>query len=241
MPPSVKNPTASPSRFSRRQRLAAASCLLALIVGLIIYFWRHANQPFPRSDPNVGKITGVTITGEVTCNGQKMRGGYVIAWQGAPIAYGEVLNGEYSISNAPLGKCILTYSAGPRTTGPSRPPPKDVGGGGGLGGPLAKSGGPPPKDQGPPYEKDTLRKDMGPPKDKKFGPKDKTPTEDQPPKEKEGGKGGKGRAPLPDLAPEERQLVDSAAAKYSDPAGSHSFKVETKKGANTFNLGLLVP
>jgi hypothetical protein len=45
---------------------------------------------------------------------------------------------------------------------------------------------------------------------------------------------------IQELSPEQRQLVKSASAKYSDPIRK-VFELETKKGTNSFNLTLTIP
>jgi hypothetical protein len=225
-------PKSNSTQPSRRIQIGVCVGLAVLIVALVVYFG-GARSPFPREDPNIGKKTDVVIEGTVSCNGQLLKCGYVIAWKGPPVAYGEVQNdGAYRIENAPLGSCILTYS----TTRPKSPNEDDNG-------PLPKELMPPPpddKDAPPkdkflphlPHDKDPAHKGKKPLKDKESLHKMK--------KDLFGSKGPPALVRLQELNPAERQLVEGASRKYGDPIAKQ-FELTTKKGTNSKNLDLSIP
>lgn len=230
------NSQAQPTGLSRRARVGIGIGLLALVIGAVIYFARRGDETV-RSDPNIGKETGVTIEGMVTCNGELMPGGYVIAWQGPPVAYGPVqADGSYKISSAPLGKSILTFSAIP----PGSAIPKLDGEG-----PGGKDFGPPPKDKDFQPKDKAPPKDKGPPpKDKDFPPKDKFHAKDKDMGPKDQGffgmKGDPFAGQQRPLTPTQKQLVDRAGRKYRDPV-KKVFEINAKKGTNSLDLSLTVP
>ena len=221
-----------PQSTSRRTRIAIGLILLILVVGIVVLLNRN-NSTFPRKDPNIGKQTDVVIEGTVTCNGQVLTAGYVVAWQGPPVAFGEVApDGSYRIENAPLGACILTYSATPplstqqNDTGPL---PKDL-----MPTPVDKEA--PPKDGNAPkvpHDKDPAHKDKGPLTNKEDLQKKK--------KDFPGSRSGPPAAVrLQELPPEQRHLVETSSRKYNDPLNK-PFDIVTKKGTNAKNLDLFIP
>ncbi len=221
-----------PTQPSRRVQIGVGIALAVLIVGLVLYFGR-GHSTFPRDDPNIGRKTGVVIEGTVSCNGQPLKCGYVIAWKGPPVAYGEVqYDGSYRIENAPLGSCILTYSmtrpenARQDDTGPF---PKEL-----MPGPPEDKNAP-PKDKSAhhvPHDKDPAHKGKMPLKDKESLHKMK--------KDFFGSKGPPAFVRLQELTPAERQLVEGASQKYGDPTAK-PFELTTKKGSNSKNLDLWIP
>jgi hypothetical protein len=169
-----------------------------------------------------------------------MPGGYLVAWQnGPPIAYCEVReNGAFRMVNAPLGKCLITYSAispialAPRHHLREAPP--------GANDPENKPG------------PNTKPSPKGKFKEKGSGPKEKDPAA----KDKEGA--GKGKepgffdplagpplgnaapSPVQQLTSAQRKVVVAAGDKYSDPS-KDPFHYETKKGINSLTLTLTTP
>ncbi len=238
------DPKAKPSRLSGEWRIAIGVLLLIVVIGLVVYFNR--NRSHPHTDPNIGKATDVVIEGTVSCNGELVAGGYVIAWQGGPpVAHCDVRSdGAYRMVNAPLGKCIITYAATPPRTIAPRHNLQEVDPA--LNDPrnMPKKGGPSDKKKGADGPKSKAKE----PKDGGAGPKQKDPSgqgKGGEPKDSGFPFGGSGigrESPvgIQKLTPEQKKVVETAAAKYSDPS-SKPFELETKKGTNTLNLSLTTP
>lgn len=251
---------------SRRIRIGLGIVLLAAVILLIVYFSR-SSQSVSRHDPNVGKETGVVIEGTILCNDQPLPGGYVVAWQGPPVAFGDVQNdGTYRIENAPLGKCILTYSAVPPETrtlkhnvDPSNYKTMPEGFEKGLP-PKDKELPPKTKDSPsksksfsffkdkflPPKDKDASAEDKGlpfkfpfPPKEKGFPPKDGF-SKDKGPDDPLGKMLPPPAPGIQLLPPEQKRFVDQVAEKYRDPT-DNLIPFQAKKGNNTFDIRLLLP
>lgn len=211
-------------------RLGLGVALLALIIGLVVYFGR--DKHFPRTDPNFHKQTDVVIEGTVYCNGVPLAGGYVVAWQGGPPVEAKVEpDGTFHMSNAPLGKCILTYcefSSETNITKQDKEQEGDAQNVEKLKDAKKKEIGPPSKDNGLAKAKDFPPGDKKAGKDAGFMPKIK------------GGLFGNQQGPPIPLTPEQKQTIASAGKKYGDPTRKE-FELETRKGTNTFSLLLTIP